>query len=94
MTQSLKERLDAIARSGSLSTADLAHWFTLSYATMKSYRGGVEPYAARRTQIDQRLNWLETAVKNSPLLPVPMMIKAADRAAYIALIRRDYETAP
>lgn len=61
----LRERLDTCARKGALSTADLAVWFDLSYQTVRSYRAGTEPYAARRPQIEQRLKWLESAIKNN-----------------------------
>ena len=88
-TPTLKERLDACATKGALSTADLATWFDLSYQTMRSYRGGVEPYPARQKQIEQRLQWLEKAVKKHPSLPVPLEVRAASRKLYILRVRRD-----
>jgi hypothetical protein len=87
----LRERLDRCARDGALSTADLAEWFSLSYPTLKSYREGTIPNPARRQQIEQRLQWLETAVEKSPLLPVPLEVRAADRQSYIAGIKRAFQ---
>lgn len=79
----LKQRLDACARKGALSTADLATWFELAYATVRSYRAGVEPYDARRSQIEQRLSWLESAIEHDPRLPVPLSVKAIERKEYV-----------
>ena len=88
----LKERLDACARSGSLSTADLSKWFTLPYATLKSYRQGAHPYPYRQGQIEQRLRWLEHAVRYSPKLPIPLKVRASERQAYVEGLRHKYES--
>ena len=79
----LQERLDACAAKGALSTADLATWLDLPYPTVRSYRSGAEPYAARRPQIEQRLQWLETAIKTDEALPVPLSVRATQRKSYI-----------
>lgn len=79
----LHERLDTCARKGGLSTADLAVWFDLPYPTIRSYREGTQPNAARAPQIEQRLVWLERAIKDDPQLPVPLSVRAGDRRAFI-----------
>lgn len=87
---SLKQRLDACARRGGLSTADLAVWFDLSYQTVRSWRDGVEPYQSRRPQVEQRLLYLEAATDSDPRLPVPLSVRAQDRKSYLQKIRNDY----
>jgi hypothetical protein len=82
----LKKRLDACAATGGLSTADLAMWLDLPYATVRSYRRGIEPYPARRPQIDQRLLALERAIKSDPRLPVPLCVKISERRQYLLSI--------
>ena len=79
----LQERLEKAAYWGALSTQDLATWLDLPYPTVRSYRQGVLPNAARRPQIEQRLSWLETAIKVDPKLPVPLSVRATARKSYI-----------
>ena len=79
----LKERLEKVAYWGALSTQDLATWLDLPYPTVRSYRQGVLPNAARRPQIEQRLQWLETAIKTDEALPVPLSVRATQRKSYI-----------
>lgn len=79
----LKQRLDACAQRAAFSTADLAQWLDLSYATVRSYRQGIRPYVARRPQIEERLSWLEAAIKSDPRLPVPLAVRASERKKYI-----------
>lgn len=86
----LRQRLDRCALTAALSTADLAAWMDLPYATVRSYRRGVEPYAARRPQIEERLKWLEQASKKHPYFPVPLNVWAASRKTYIRLVLRDF----
>lgn len=87
----LRERLDACAEKGSLSTADLAVWFSAPHATLTSYRKGVEPYPHRRPQIEQRLKWLEQAVKKSSRFPIPLEVRALERKPYVQAVLRDYD---
>ena len=87
----LRERLDKCALDGALSTADIAVWMDLPHATVRSYRNGVEPYPARRQQIDERLQWLEQAVRKSRLLPVPLEVRSHQRKAHILRVRRDFD---
>lgn len=82
-----QDRLDKAAEAGALSTVDLATWFDFSDATMRSFRNGSMPVPARRAQIEQRLTWLESAIKNDPRLPVPLSVRAGDRKAYITGVR-------
>lgn len=83
MTISLQQRLDKSARAAAFSTADLALWFDLPYATIRSYREGTEPYETRRPQIEQRLQWLERAVDKDSQLPIPLTVRASRRKEYI-----------
>lgn len=85
-----KERLDACATGGSLSTSDLAFWFDQSYATMRAWRQGTTPEPARRKQIGERLLMLENAVKIDPRLPVPLTVRAGERRAYLEGVRRAF----
>lgn len=87
----LRERLDACATSGRLSTADLAGWLELPYRTVYDYRRGAEPYPTRRPQIEERLTWLERAIALDPRFPVPLMVRAKDRKSYLRAVRRDHE---
>ncbi len=86
----LRQRLDACCEKGSLSTADLAVWLDSAYATVRSYRNGVEPYPARRPQIEKRLQWLEKAVATSPRFPVPLYVRSSERKRYVSLVLRDF----
>ena len=79
----LQDRLDKAALAGALSGADLALWFDLSYQTVRAYRVGTVPFTARAALIEQRLKWLENAVKTDPHLPVPLSVRARDRKKYI-----------
>lgn len=79
----LKDRLAAACEKGGLTTADLEVWFELPYQTMRSYRGGVNPYPARRPQIETRLKLLEAAVDGRRHFPVPLNIRWSDRKEYI-----------
>lgn len=83
----LKSRLDACAKKGALSTADLAVWFNLPYGTVRSYRQGIEPYDYRRPQIEQSLTCLESAVAKNPGLPMPLSVFGAARKKYLRDIR-------
>lgn len=86
----LRERLDAAATSGSLSTADLSRWFGISYSTLQKWRReGSEPYARRR-QILERLTWLEYALATDKRLPVPVQVKRDERKGYLEAIRAAY----
>lgn len=85
----LRERLDACAEKGSLSTADLAVWFSAPHATITSYRKGVEPWPHRRPQIEQRLKWLEQAVNKSSRFPIPLEIRK--RKPYVTAVLRDFD---
>jgi len=85
----LRQRLDACASQAALSTADLAVWFDAAYATLRSYRQGVEPYPARRPQIEQRLQWLEKAIAKSPRFPVPLYVRSSERKRWIQSVLRD-----
>lgn len=85
---SLSDRLDACATSGAMSTSDLAWWFDQSYATVKAWRQGTTPRPARRKQIEERLQCLEKAVKTDGRFPVPLGVRAAQRAAYLRAIFR------
>lgn len=87
----LKERLDAAASRAALSTSDLASWLELPYRTVYDYRRGAEPYATRRPQIEERLTWLERAIADDPRFPVPLMVRAHERKAYLRAVRRDHE---
>ena len=80
----MAQRLDTCARKGALSTSDLAAWFDLPYATVKCYRQGTQPQTARREQIEQRLQWLERAVRTDGGLPVPLSVRASQRKAHLA----------
>ncbi len=86
----LQQRLDRCAHEASLSTSDLSRWFDLPYATMKSYRQGAHPYPYRQGQIEQRLRWLEHAVRYSPKLPIPLKVRASERQAYVEGLRDRY----
>ena len=88
---SLKDRLDACALKGALSTADIAVWMDLPHATVRSYRNGVEPYPARRQQIDERLQWLEQAVRKSRHFPIPLEVRASRRKTYVLAARNAYD---
>lgn len=90
-TAPFSERLDACATAGSLSTADLAEWFQIAYATMRKWRRGVEPYPARRRQIEERLAWLEDAVRHHRDLPVPLRVRASERKAHVQGVLRSYD---
>lgn len=81
----LKHRLDLCAKRGALTTADLAVWLDLPYPTVRSYRLGrhVKPLESRLPQIEERLAWLETALKHDLRLPVPLTVRAAERQAYL-----------
>lgn len=80
---SLQRRLDAVAKKGSLGTADLALWLDLSYQTVRSYRRGVIPQEARYRQIDERLKGLERALRTDSRLPVPLSVRARERKEYL-----------
>lgn len=87
----LRERLDRCAGAASLSTADLAVWFELSYQTIRSWRRGAHPQATRRRQIEQRLLWLEQAIDGDVRLPVPLRVRSFERAQYVSAIRENYD---
>lgn len=89
--RSLRERLDTCGRLGALSVADLAYWLDLPYATVRSWRAGSEPQAARIPQVLQRLQWLEAAIAEDPRLPVPLLIRSEERRKYLKGIRGTYE---
>ena len=91
MATPFRERLDRVSTVGAISTADLAEWFGLPYATIRSWRSGSEPQAARRPQIEQRLSWLEDAVDTDPRLPVPLLVRSEERRQYLIAIRGAYE---
>ena len=83
MPQTLQQRIDACLEKGALSVADIALWLDLPYPTVKSYRQGTTPQAARQRQIEQRLSWLESAIRTDPRLPVPLSVRARERKAYL-----------
>ena len=79
-------RLNTAATAGCLSTADLALWFGLPYSTIRSWRQGTEPSLPHRPQIEQRLRWLESAIKSDPKLPVPLSVRKGERKQYVQAI--------
>lgn len=89
VTTLFRDRLDACATSAALSTADLAWWFDLPYATVKSWRSGSMPRPNRRSQVEERLRCLEKVVKTDKRFPVPLNVRASERAAYLRAIFLD-----
>ena len=87
----LSERLNRCARTARLSTADLAVLFEIPYGTIRSYRQGTIPYPIRRPQIEERLIWLEAVIASDPRLPIPLRVRATDRAAWLKGIMCEHQ---
>jgi DNA-binding XRE family transcriptional regulator len=87
---SLQQRLDRCRKRGALSRADLALWLDVSYQTLYDYLKGAIPHEYRRSQIEQKLKWLEEAVDGGQYFPLAFTIRQKDRAALVLQIRAKY----
>jgi nicotinic acid mononucleotide adenylyltransferase len=90
VSRSLQQRLDRCMRTASLSPSDLAQWMDISYHSLRGYLKGVVPHEPRRSQVDERLKWLERAIKDDSRFPVPIGVRQQDRATYIDQILAKY----
>ena len=81
--KSINDRLTAAKKAAELSIADMGFWFGAQRRTMETWLRGVVPHEFRRSQIEQKLDLLEKAIKAGKHFPVPMSVTQYERKNYL-----------
>jgi hypothetical protein len=86
-----QSRLLSARSAGSLTVADLSHWFSVPFSTVKYWctvgNPDLAPRGPRGREIIKRLKQLEWAIEHRIGMPVPDMMNARDRPSHIMSTR-------
>lgn len=83
----INDRLKSAKKRAALTITDMGLWFTVKRRTMETWLGGVEPHECRRSQLNDLLDLLESAIKAGEFFPVPLSVTQFERSAYIEKVR-------
>ena len=82
----INKRMKKATEAAQLSVSDLAFWLETGRNTVHTWLQPEQthvPLKTRHSQINQKLDLLEAAIKAGKYFPVPLRVKQQDRKTYL-----------
>src|SRR5712691_895829 len=90
--QSFRSRLEHVAQSGKMTTADLSAWFARPYATVRGWLINPHhyvPWGPDGEEAQRLLEVLEKAIRHRRGFPVPLSLSPLGRRMHVTRIRHE-----